>query len=109
MNNLTDIEIKKIEVFCGDKEMFNAVKKVLLAELYSHGVIEKGKDHDSLTNGAFSLASLAINNPIPDEQLGQHIRGMWAGINILENGYNKLNTIKSKKVEKEEKKVNIAE
>lgn len=109
MDNLTDLEIKKIEVFCGDKEMSDAVKKVLLADLYSHGVIEKGKKHDPLKNGAFSLASLAINNPIPDEQLGQHIRSMWAGINALENGFNKLNNIKSKKVEKEEKKVNIAE
>lgn len=109
MDNLTDLEIVKIETFCGDKEMFDAVKKVLLAEIYSHGVVEKGFKHDPLQNGAFSLAALAVNNPIPNEQLGEHIKSMWAGINYVENGYNKLPTIKSKKVVKKEKQVNIAE
>lgn len=97
--NLTDVQVAKIEAFCADTEMYNAVKAVLLAGLYSHGVIKAGHKHDPLQNGAFSLAALAIENPIPDEQLGQHIRGMWAGINALEVGYNRLSTITSKKEE----------
>jgi hypothetical protein len=107
--NLTDLEIVKIESFCKDEVMFEAVKKVLLAELYSHGVIEKGFKHNPLQNGAFSLASLSVGNPIPDEQLGQHIRGMWAGINMLHNGYEKLQTIKSEKEIVIDDIVNIAE
>lgn len=94
--NLTDLEIAKIEAFCADKEMYEAVKKVILGGIYSHGVIEKGLKHNPLQNSAFSLASLAVSNPIPDEQLGQHIRGMWAGVNALENGFKQLRSINSK-------------
>lgn len=110
MNNiLTDLEIVKIEAFCADEAMYNAVKKVLLAGLYTHGVPQKGEKHDPLINGAFALVSLAGDNPIPDEQLGAHLRGTWFGINALENGYRALNSIKSKKPEDEESTINIAE
>lgn len=94
--NLTDLEVAKIETFCKDQEMYDAVRKVILACIYSHGVVEKGLKHNPLQNGAFSLASLSVNNPIPDEQLGQHIRGMWAGVNALESGFKQLRSITSK-------------
>lgn len=94
--NLTDLEIAKIETFCKDQEMYEAVRKVILAGIYSHGVVEKGLKHNPLQNGAFSLAALSVNNPIPDEQLGQHIRGMWAGVNALESGFKQLRSITSK-------------
>jgi hypothetical protein len=32
---LTDLEVVKIEAFCADKEMFEAVKKVVLQHLYT--------------------------------------------------------------------------
>ena len=98
---LNDLEVKKIEQFCKDEKMFDAVRKVLLSGLYSHGVIKAGEKHNPLENGAFSLAALAPENPITDEVLGQHIRGMWAGINALEVAYKKLTTINSKKEETE--------
>jgi hypothetical protein len=94
---LTDLEVVKIEAFCADEVMFNAVKQVLLAGLYTHGVPKKGKKHNPLINGAFSLVSLAGENPIPDAELGAHLRGTWFGINALENGYKALTKIKSKK------------
>jgi hypothetical protein len=96
---LSDLEITKIEQFCADTEMFEAVKKGILVGLYSHGVIKAGFKHDPLQNGALSLAALAVNNPIPDEQLGQHIRSVWLGINALENAYKGLENIKIKKEE----------
>lgn len=96
---LTDLEKTKIEAFCADKDMFNAVKKVLLQSIYTHGTVGKGKIPNPLQNGAFALASVAMNNPIPDEQLGQHIRSMWAGVNALELGYNQLESIKLKQDE----------
>lgn len=96
---LNEEEILSIEAFCKNETMFEAVKKVLLRDIYSRGVLEKGLVHDPQINGAFSLASLSLNNPIPDEQLGQHIRGMWAGISSLVNAYGELKKIKSKKAE----------
>lgn len=96
MDYLTDFEIAKIEAFNADEGMSEAVHKVLLAGLYTHGVIKKGKKHDPLQNGAFSLAAMSTNNPLTDEVLGQHIRGMWAGVNALEVAFKSLGTIKSK-------------
>lgn len=98
---LNDFEIKKIETFCADEEMYNAVKKVLLEGIYHHGVNKPGMVSDPLVNGALSLASLSTNNPIPDSELGAHIRGVWAGLNALENAYKKLKTINSKVVSEE--------
>ena len=98
-DELSKAEILAIEAFCKNEEMYNAVKKGILIGIYSHGVIKPGVKHNPLQNGAFSLASLAVSNPIPDEQLGQHIRGMWAGVNALENGFKNLDSIKSEKTE----------
>lgn len=94
-HQLNENEISNIEAFCKNKDMYNAVKKFLLAGIYSHGVIKAGEEHNPLINGAFSLASLAVNNPIPDVELGAHIRGMWAGVNALESAFEKLDTVKS--------------
>lgn len=93
--NLTDLEIAKIEAFCADKEMYAAVRKILLQGIYTHGTIQDGFTPDPLQNAAFNLAALSITNPIPDEQLGQHIRGMWAGVNAMKNAFDSLDSIKS--------------
>lgn len=92
---LNDLEISKIEQFCKDEAMYNAVKKVLLAGLYTHGTIQRGFTPDPLKNGALSLVHLSTSNPITDEVLGQHIRGVWEGINALQNALQNLNQIKA--------------
>lgn len=94
-NNLTDLEIAKIEQFCSDKDMFEAVRKVMLQGIYSHGTVGKDYTPDPLVNGAFSLASLAMTNPIPDAEIGAHVRAMWAGINAMKNAFDSLNGIKT--------------
>lgn len=105
---LTPLQIVKIEQFKNDKEMYDAVKKVLLAGLYTHGVVTKGKEHNPLINGAFALVALAGENPIPDAELGAHLRGTWFGINALENAYKQLDKIKSEKAEVVESPYNEA-
>lgn len=94
MDYLTDLQKSKIETFMKDTEMAEAVKKVLLSGIYEHGTLKEGQKHNPLINGAFSLVSLAMENPIPDEKLGEHLRGMWAGINALEQGWNRLAGVK---------------
>ncbi len=90
---LTDIEIAKIEAFCADKEMFEAVKKVLLQHIYSQGVIKKGKKHNPFRNRALVL----VAEDVSDGELGSKLRALWEGVNALETGYNELLTIKSVK------------
>ena len=109
MDYLTDLQKVKIETFCADKEMYAAVRKVLLSGIYAHGVVEKGIEHNPLINGAFSLVSLAGENPIPDAELGAHLRGTWFGINALENAFKKLDGIKGEKLEEIESPYNVAE
>lgn len=98
---LTELEITKIEQFNKDPEMVEAVRKVLLASIYSHGTVQLGHKPNPLINGAFSLVALALENPIPDDILGQNLRGQWAGVNALKNAFDSLASITSKKEEVE--------
>lgn len=107
-NQLTELEIAKIELFNKDPEMVSAVRKVLLAGLYSHGVVARGFEPNPLLNGAYSLVSLSLDNPIPDELIGQNLRAQWAGINSLKNAFDSLEKIKSKKEESPESPYNEA-
>lgn len=109
MEYLSDLEKVKIETFCADKEMFEAVKKVLLQHIYEQGVLKAGAKHNPLKNRAFALVQHATENPLTDEVLGQHVRGIWEGINALETGYTQLQNIKSNKDESLESPYNIAE
>lgn len=106
---LTDLEAIKIEHFCADTEMFEAVKKVLLQHIYDQGVLKAGTAHNPLKNRAFALAQHATENPMTDEILGQHIRGVWEGVNALESGYAELSKIKSEKVKEIKSPFNEAE
>lgn len=106
---LTDLQIAKIETFCADTEMYEAVKMVILQHIYSQGVPVKGKKHNPLKNRAFQLVQLATQNPIPDAELGAHLRGMWEGINALEAGFHELDKIKLEKAELVESPYNEAE
>ena len=103
MSYLSDHEKQSIEAFCNNKAMFNAVKKVILSGIYEQGTLKEDEEPSPLENMAFHLASLSTKNPIPDEQLGQHIRGMWNGVNALEIGFKKLETFKQVKKGKPEK------
>lgn len=89
---LNDIETAKIQAFVADKLLIDAVRKVLLASIYNNGTLREGIAPDPLKNAALGLASVAITgqHPITDEQLGQDIRGMMHGIQLLELGLTQL-------------------
>lgn len=106
---LSELEIVKLETLCADEVMLEALRKVMLQGIYTHGVMAPGVVADPLKNAAYSLAAEAMNNPIPDELLGQHIRAQWAGLNALENAFRDLKKLKSKKDEPVESPYNEAE
>lgn len=91
---LSEEEKKKIMRFNMDKVLSEAVRKVLLAGIYSHGVLTAGAELDPTKNAAYTLASRSMTYPITDEVLGQHIKAQWAGINALQNGFEELSKIK---------------
>lgn len=94
---LNELEKAKVEQFCADEPMMAAVKKVLLAALYSHGVVGANGEVNPLINGAFGLVSLALKDakPIDNEILGQNLRAQFAGVSILENAYEAMKLIKT--------------
>ena len=96
---LTDEEISKIQSFNQDTILVEAIRKVMLASIYTNGRLRKGKKSNPLTNAALGLASLAFNARaiVSDEQLGQDLRGLTAGIQLLEQGFKQLEKIKLKK------------
>lgn len=102
---LTDLQILKVETFVADKEMFEAVKLVLLQQLYTRGVITKGQKHNALHNRALTL----VQSNVPDAELGQHVRALWEGVQGIESGFLELEKIKTDKPELIETNVNIAE
>lgn len=106
---LNENEIAKIETFCRDEVMYNAVKKVLLQGIYTHGVLQKGVKPEPSKNVTLSLVQHSLSNPIPDSEIGAHLRAIFAGLNALENGFNDLDSIKSKTDEVVESPYNEAE
>lgn len=102
---LNDLQIAKVEAFCADTEMFEAVKLVLLKEVYTNGVITKGQPHNALKNRALVL----VQSGVDDEVLGSQLRALWEGVQAVEGGFVELEKIKSKVAEPVESPFNIAE
>lgn len=94
---LTEAQVLKVEQFCADKEMFEAVRRVLLQYVYTQGVITKGEHHNPLQNRALVL----VQSGVEDAELGRNLRSLWEGVQAIEKGFNELGTIKSKKEEVE--------
>lgn len=95
---LTDLEIDKIEAFCGDENMLEAVRKVLLAHVYYSGALKKGEKLNP-KNQAFNLISQAYQNgtEVSNEILGQEVRGLFEGVNMVEQAFGHLKQIKKVK------------
>lgn len=96
MYELSDLEKTKIIQFNSDPEMVEAVKKVLLAAIYSNGTLRQEAPSNPLTNAAFALVALASSGQgvIDDKQLGEDLRGLFHGVQLLERGLKKLSEIK---------------
>lgn len=109
MDFLTDIERDKLISFNQDEVLVEAVRKVLLASIYENGTLRKGKKSDPLKNGALALVSMACSGKgvVSDEDLGQDLRGLFQGINLLEQGLREIARLK-KEEEPVESPVNEA-
>lgn len=93
---LTDNEIVKIEAFCADEVMYEAVRKVMLAQTYYSGALRRGEKIEP-RNQAFDLIAKATSKgeKITNEQLGEELRGLFFGVDTVEQGFAQLKTIKS--------------
>lgn len=96
MYELTDLEKSKIYQFNSDPDMIEAVKKVLLATMYANGTLRQDVQANPLTNAAFALVALASSGQgsISNAELGEDLRGLFHGVQLMERGMKRLSEIK---------------
>lgn len=106
MYQLSDTEKTKLITFKNDVLMFETVRKVLLASIYANGTLRQDAKADPLQNGALALVSLACSGrgSISNEDLGEDLRGLFNGIQLLENGLKKISETKIEEVKVGEEK-----
>lgn len=83
-----------IRAFLLNKDMYNAVKKVLLATIYHQGKIETGKMPTDF-NFAFNITAEIdmkgnVVPPKSDEQIGQELRACNKALGFLKSGFDRL-------------------
>lgn len=104
---LNDIEISKIEAFCQDTMMFEAVKKYVLFYLYQ-GIAKSGEPLKGNVNYAFQLAWNRNGMPRSDSEIGADLRALVRGVETVEGGFLELKNVKSKTGETIVEEVNPA-
>lgn len=96
MYELNELEKAKIIQFNGDPDMVEAVRKVMLAAIYSNGTLRKDAAANPMTNAALLMVMKTVRGEgiISDAELGQDLRGLAQGVMLLESGFKKLESIK---------------
>jgi len=96
MYELNDLEKAKIIQFNADPEMVEAVRKVVLAAMYSNGTLRPGVQANPMTNAAFAMVMKTVRGEgvISDQELGQDLRGLAQGVMLLEAGFKRLEAVK---------------
>jgi len=83
MDYLNEIEKAEVQKFIDNPTLYQAVKKVLLAEVYYNGTLHPGEV--PVTTKNFALGK-AFDSKANNEEIGQHFRGVVDAISLLENG-----------------------
>lgn len=110
MNNnfyqFTDLEKSKLAQVSADPDMLEALRKAMLSAMYTSGTLRHGVEASPLKNSALLLAGLACSGQgsISNEDLGQDIRGLFHGIQLMEKGFKIISDFKPEetKVEQED-------
>lgn len=92
---LTDVEKDAIQTIADNALLFNALKKVVLADVYFKGVLRDGMSPDPTRNAALAFAFAPTQKT--NEELGQDIRGFAEGVRLVEGGFARLEKFKSVK------------
>lgn len=100
MNNLNELEKQKINQFLEDEVMSNAVKKVILADIYGSGVQEAGEP-DKQQNWVFGLVmdEMGRDYKQTNEELGEKLRACVEGIRTVQLAWKHLESLKPINIE----------
>lgn len=99
---LSDLEKSAVISFRDNEAMREAVRKVLLRNIFGAGTLRAGVAVDTLRNPALNLAFKTMRSgELTNEQLGEDIRGLAQAMNYLEVAYNEMMEIQLDKETKE--------
>ncbi len=99
---LSEAEAMKVQMFCADPIMKEAVRKVLLSGIYFDGILEEGKAADPLKNFILGTMSQSVVHMMTAEEKGKKLDAILNGISMVETGFKRLDEVKQ--VEKKEEK-----
>ncbi len=92
---LSDVEKDLLGTVADNPLLLNALKKVILADVYFKGTLREKMAPDPTRNAAIAFAFAA--EPKTDEQLGQDIRAFAEGVRLVEGGFSRLDKFKTEK------------
>lgn len=85
---LSEKEQVLVGEFIKNHELAEAVKKVLLADVYKNGVLKPGEKAEPTRNAAFGLFfSNDKGGAVTDEALGRELRAMAMGVHTIESAF----------------------
>jgi hypothetical protein len=95
-NILNEEEKTRLQKFLDDPVMKEAVKKILLAGIYTNGTLQPGVESDFAKNWAFGLLINERGEELSqtNDQLGQRLRAAIEGVKFLETGFIQLEKFK---------------
>lgn len=109
---LSDSEKAELKAFINNKPMANAIKKVLLFDIYNNGTLKAGENPDPTRNFALQFAFMTRdpNSGIraTDAELGADLRAVVEGVCLVENAYGQLAAYKEEDAKPEKKTGNKA-
>ena len=85
----TEAEKNELARFVDNKILLEAVKKVILSSVYFDGTVQKDGIPDPLQNFLLAIASGTMGQ-LTREQLGEKVEASLAGVQLLEQGFRKL-------------------
>jgi len=100
MDNLSDLEKLKLKAFISDEVAVQALKKVLLADMYNVGVVKKEENLEPRKNWVYGIIMNEFGQDynIKNDDIGAKVRAVVEGTRALELAFKELEKLKEKPV-----------
>lgn len=93
---LSDLEKSALTLLNANAVTKEALRKLLLSEIYSCGTLKAGEPASPLKN--YSLTLVSKLGQFDDAKVGAQLRATWEGINMLEIGLSRLGDFEEKAI-----------
>ncbi len=101
---LDDQEKLALQMFADNEVQTEAVRKILMREIYTNGVVKKGQKVNPMINSFIGLTRAYTNN----DDLANQARALSEAINLVESAFKVIEEFKKPPESKAEPKINQA-